>query len=204
MTDSDLQRDYQRAVELRVSDERMRCPTPEAIEVLVVGSGSEAVRLTTLDHVMACAQCRREFELLRAIRAAGSPRRAISPRWYALAAVVLLAVALTLVNVNRNAPTMRGPGVSGDMPVTISPIGEVDVSTARRLIWRAFPNAAQYRVELVDPAGGMRASVSTVDTSWSLPQSVSIQSGETLQWTVEAILPDARRLASGVTEFRVR
>jgi hypothetical protein len=201
---SELQRNYQRAVELRASADRVRCAAPDAIEALVLGNASEQERLSTLDHVMACPQCQKEFELLRAIKAAGARRTNVSVRWYALAAVALMAVALTLISVNRNGPTIRGSDAPAVVPIALSPTGVVDVSTARRVVWRAFPNAAQYRVEVLEPSGRLRAAGSVVDTTWMLPDSVAIQSGEQLQWTVEAILPDARRVQSPVVNFRVR
>jgi hypothetical protein len=62
----------------------------------------------------------------------------------------------------------------------------------------------QYRVEVLEPSGRLRAAGSVVDTSWILPDSVAVQSGDRLQWTVEAILPDARRIQSPVVNFQVR
>lgn len=46
------------------------CPAPEAIEALVLRASAEEARLETLEHVMTCEMCRRDFELLRAIDAA--------------------------------------------------------------------------------------------------------------------------------------
>jgi hypothetical protein len=204
VNDSDLQRDYQRAVALRGSQGRSNCPRSEAIEALAAGEGAERDRLTTLDHVMACPYCQREFELLRAIHAAGAPGKVVPLRaWYAVAATALLAVALTIFTVNRDSTTMRGEDADS-VPALVSPRGAVDAATARQFAWRPFPDAAQYRFELLGSDGQLRASASVVDTTWTLADSVSIVPGETLQWTVEAILPDARRIRSPVSEFRVR
>ena len=46
-------------------------PAPEAIAALVRREGPEEARLATLDHVMSCADCRRDFDLLRAVERAG-------------------------------------------------------------------------------------------------------------------------------------
>lgn len=205
MNDSDLQRDYQRAVALRKSLDRRHCPSSEALEGLAAGVGSERDRLTTLDHTMACSYCQREFELLRAIHAAGAEPRVLSAprRWYALAAVAVLAVALTLFTVNRDASTLRGTSAD-ELPLLVSPSGALDAASSRLFVWRAFPGAAQYRIELLEPGGRLRASASVFDTSWSLPDSVVLTPGETLQWTVDAIMPDARRVQSSIGAFRVR
>lgn len=204
MNDSDLQRDYQRAVALRAAQGRRNCPRSEAIEALAACEGAERDRLTTLDHVMACPYCQREFELLRAIHAAGAPAKVVPMRaWYAIAATALLAVALTVFTVRRDSTTMRGDNTDS-VPALVSPSGVVDAATARQLVWRPFSGVAQYRVELLGSGGELRASASVVDTTWTLADSVTVVPGETLQWTVEAILPDARRIRSPVSEFRVR
>ena len=46
-------------------------PAPEVIAALVRREGPEEGRLATLDHVMSCADCRRDFDLLRAVERAG-------------------------------------------------------------------------------------------------------------------------------------
>ena len=48
------------------------CPAPEALLALVRREGPEETRLATLDHVMSCADCRSEFDLLRSIELAGA------------------------------------------------------------------------------------------------------------------------------------
>jgi hypothetical protein len=205
VTDSELQRDYQQAIALRASTSRAQCPPTPAIEALAAGEGQEKERLTTLDHVMACPHCQREFELLRAIHAAGKPRAVtMQPRWYALAAVLLLAVALSLFTVRRDGPVLRGPVGTDSLPVPVAPVGDVAAANARLFVWRPFAGAAQYRIEILGSGGALVASASLVDTTWAVADSVALQVGEALQWTVEAVMPDARRLQSPITAFRVR
>ena len=60
------------AVHLRRDADRVEasvCPSPEALLALVRREGAEADRLAVLDHVMSCAHCRAEFDLLRAVLA---------------------------------------------------------------------------------------------------------------------------------------
>ena len=72
MTDARLQELYERALAAREGNARERCASPEAILSLVRQEGSEDTRLETLDHVMSCEACSREFELLRSIELAGA------------------------------------------------------------------------------------------------------------------------------------
>src|ERR671932_1785391 len=111
MSEERLRELYARALEAREPAGREQCPPPEALLALARREGPEAERLETLDHVMACVRCRSEFDLLRAIDAAGagegqaraavrSPARAFARRRWttfvplALAATLVLAVAL--------------------------------------------------------------------------------------------------------------
>jgi hypothetical protein len=205
VTDSELQRDYQQAIALRTAASRAQCPPAAAIEALAAGEGKERDRLTTLDHVMACAHCQREFELLRAIHTAGAPRQAaIQPRWYALAAALLVVVALSLFTVRRDASVLRGSAGADSIPVPIAPIGDVATASVRLFVWGSFAGAAQYRIEVLDPGGALRAAASVVDTTWALTDSVALLPGDELQWTVEAVMPDARRVQSRIVAFRVR
>src|ERR671936_384188 len=111
MSEERLRELYARALEARAPADREQCPPPEALLALARREGPEAQRLETLDHVMSCARCRAEFDLLRAIEAAGAgegqarsetrsqPRAHARRRWttfvpLALAATLVLAVAL--------------------------------------------------------------------------------------------------------------
>ena len=72
MSDEGLRRSYDRILAIRLDPERVDCPAPEAIEAMVRREGAEADRLRLLDHVMGCAHCAEEFELLRSVhRASG-------------------------------------------------------------------------------------------------------------------------------------
>lgn len=62
---------YARAVQRRSDPGRADCPGPDALLALVEHQGTEVERLATLDHVMGCVACARDFELLRAVRQTG-------------------------------------------------------------------------------------------------------------------------------------
>ncbi len=207
VNDSDLRSDYQRALEHRRGPDRHACPSVEAIEALVEGSGAESQRLATLDHVMSCAACQREFELLRAIGAAGRPRRtALQPRTYALAAAVVLVVGASIFYAlgRQSEPLLRGEPSAIAAPVPLTPRGDVEVAAARRFTWRPIPNATRYLVELVAPGGAVRALGTVTDTVWQLPDSVQLDRGEELEWWVRAEFPDGRQMRSSLTRVRLR
>ena len=67
MTDQQLREVYSQLLSRRRLESREGCPSLEAIDALVARAGPESDRLATMDHVMACPDCRGEFEQLRAL-----------------------------------------------------------------------------------------------------------------------------------------
>ncbi len=207
MSDAGVRSAYQRAIQQRLSADRQTCPPVEAIEALTGRTGEESVRLATLDHVMACHACQREFELLRAIHGAGrSARPAIAPRWYAMAAAAVLVVGASIYFGVRqdSGPLMRGDSAAAGSPALIAPRGYVDPAATRPFVWGSVPNATRYRVELLEPGGRVRAAAALTDTVWQLPDSVQLRSGEELDWWVRAELPGGREERSAFARLRVR
>jgi len=183
MTDAELRELYVRSLTSRSRDE---CPAPEALEALVARTGGEESRLATLDHVMSCAPCKQEFELLRAIHAAdrvnaaaARPRRSMTP-WLAAAAVVIAAGALTVAQLQRpNANPVRGSSPSADITL----VGPVNTS----LVWHTVPDAVRYDVEIVDANGVTIFHARVADTTAAMPATLPAGS---LSWWVRATLRD--------------
>ena len=71
LEDKELRGLYDRMVEARAAGGRASCVSPERMLAVVRRAGSEEDRLSTLDHVMSCGECTREFELVRAIEEVG-------------------------------------------------------------------------------------------------------------------------------------
>jgi len=169
--------------------------------------GDEARRLQALDHVMGCAACHREFELLRALEAAGdgsrepatvrSIGRRIMP--LALAASVVLAIGVGLVMRNRESDTTRG---GGSALVLLTPAAEVAPAQPVTFSWRPFPGAQRYRLELLDRNGAAMFSQLTPDTSLTLPPEL-LQPGSSYRWWVRDATPGSN-VASSLRALRIR
>lgn len=175
-------------------------PSPEAIAALARREGSEQSRLATLDHVMSCADCRRELDLLRSIeqaaRSAGSAARPPSRRtWFipvALAASLLLAVGVGRRLLRQDVETTRGGG--GD--VVLTQPGATAVAGAPLVFaWHPVAAANRYELELLDANGGVAASAVTRDTTAS-PSAASRLSPGHYRWWVRVTTADARALRS--------
>ena len=212
MTDDELRDAYARAMAARTSTTRTGCPRPDALVALVRREGPEATRLETLDHTMACAACRQEFELLRAIdagesRASGPavlPLRWQRPLALAIAASLVLAVGLGPARgwlTGRDVDTMR----SADMGVValLPEAGATIASDSIDFTWRRVNDATRYHVELLTADGDVRLGAITVDTTIALAIPADLAPGA-YRWWVRAELPggEQRSAARGLTVRR--
>ena len=189
---------YQALLRAREAGNREGCPTPDELRALVQRQGDESARLARLDHVMRCAACLPEFELLRAAASAGSPTR-VSWRPIALAASLLLAVGLGFAL--RRSPASEAPVERGSDrgPRLASPMGRVRAADATRLVWHPVPSALSYDVEVTTPSGDVRLTATTTDTVHALAMPVA---GEELRWWVRARLADGEQ-ASEVARITI-
>lgn len=196
MNDARLQELYQRAIRARAEPARSSCPSPERVRELVAREGSEASRLETLDHVMACHACQREFELLRAIAAAG-PDDHPARRWgglrsLALAASLLIVVAGAAFTVRARshrgaADVMRGGGAQ----VMLIPS---DPAAPLVLRWHAVPGAVAYVMEALSDSGTVLAQDTTRDTTATISDAVRRTAGAL--WWVRARRADGSEARS--------
>jgi hypothetical protein len=199
MSDDRLRHAYQAMLRQRQPGARDDCPSPDELRALVERTDAEPARLARLNHVMGCAACRDEFELLRSAAASVGVRR---PWWRgaALAATVLLSVALG-VSLARPRPVATGPERGGGpQPRLIAPRGQVDEAGAGRFMWSAVPGAFRYDVEVLTPEGKVLLATSTPDTSMAAP---AFERGLALRWWVRARLADGE-LSSDVVPFTLR
>ena len=201
MTDDELREAYQHAVAARGAGRRPAdCPPPDALESLVRRDGPESARLRTLDHVMTCAACRSEFELLRSIEAArrrdapASPALEWSRRGWrrplalALAASVMFAIVLgpgRSVWSDWRSDTVRGETRAIAL---VAPSGGATVADSVRFVWRPADGAGSYVLELMTADGTIRHSVTTRDTAIVVNEVTSLEPGD-YRWWVRTAMP---------------
>lgn len=199
MNDDQLRQLYARATSARTSTHRSACPTPEALEALARREGSEQQRLETLDHVMACPDCREEFELFRAIEHTRRADTNVStgrrhwrrPMMFTVGAALAAGVALVAVlgpwssrQGKREPEVMRGgaAGVELAAPASDATVSQGGIT----FIWRSVPDARRYTLEVLTPAGTVRARRETTDTTAAIP-AAELGAGD-LRWSVRAQL----------------
>lgn len=206
MSDERLRELYTAALAGRPTDRTH--PAPEALAALARREGPEADRLATLDHVMSCADCRRDFDLLRTVERAGAQagvagRGATRRGWLmpaALAASLLLAVGLGRQLLRQPDDTTRG-GSAGGL-VLVQPGAELPAGQTVTFAWRPVAGANRYELELLDSSGAVAASAATADTSASPGAARALPPGE-YRWWVRALLVDSRTIRSPLRTLRL-
>jgi hypothetical protein len=210
VSDQRLRELYATAVRRRATGTGVQHPAPEAIAALVRREGDEETRLATLDHVMSCADCKRDFDLLRAVERAGmesgaAGHRAMARRsWLmpaALAASLLLAVGLGRILVTPGDDTTRGGGDSSITLVQPGPAASAGDSLV--FVWRPVPGASRYELELLDAGGNVVASAETGDTAAAPAAVRALPPGE-YRWWVRVTTSDARSLRSTLRPLVLR
>jgi hypothetical protein len=171
---------------------------PEAFVAIVERSGSEASRLQLLDHIMACASCRRELDLVRAsLVAAGVPRQTT---WFRSPSVGLVALAATLLVVAgvrlymASSDPEAGPRLRGGSGVSTHAVRWLP-NVGAGLAWSPAAGAESYRVELVDEAGVAVVDTTMRDTTLMVADSV-VRDRRGLTWSVTATLGDGSTVTS--------
>ncbi len=207
MTEEELRQLYRRGLQDRALDARARCVSPEAIQALVERTGSEAERLRTLDHVMACPACVAEFELLRSVTSAAAQRRG----WFglpgrALAAAASVALLLAGGLVWHQYRRTENEVMRGEMEqlTLLWPAGPVLARGPVTLVWRPAVGARRYAVTLFDATGRVVLARRTTDTTFTLPSTLPHSPGGEYRWSARAELADGTQLGSPILRFTVR
>ena len=218
LTDVRLRELYERALLERGTAERAGCVSPEAIYALVRREGTEQRRLETLDHVMACAACSREFELLRSIERAGEQTGAVgtpAPRswatrgWRQVAPFALAASVLVVAGVGVWQKVVRqdGPEVergTSDAVTLLVPLADAVASAPVSFAWRAVPGARRYELEVLDAGGTPVYALTTGDTVVTLADVGRLRAGAEYHWWVRVTDEAGSQRTSPMRRLRAR
>jgi anti-sigma factor RsiW len=89
--------------------------------------------------------------------------------------------------------------------LALEPVGVVVSAEEETLLfrWRAVPDAALYRLRVLDALGSAVAKVETAGPDLSLPWRDVLQRGSRYFWEVEIVFPDGTRYRSEMQEFTI-
>ena len=209
MDDGRLRDAYAELIAARAPVDRGACAAPEALLALVEREGDEAVRLATLDHVMGCARCREELDLLRAAAAASAQaagasssdpsgrRRRSEPRWptrpLAIAAGIILVIGVGVITRRGDDGASRLRGGDSSLAL-LAPERASDGGMLLR--WRSIGGAPRYRVEVYTPSGTTVAEGIVTDTTFVVGPASLGGRPDTLTWMVTALRADGGEVRS--------
>lgn len=205
MTEEELQRAYQRAT----AHARLGAhPAPERIADLVQGKAREPDRLELLDHVMQCAQCRSELDLLRTAsegaRAADTAR--FPMRWTMFAAAAVLLIGVTAIALLQTRPAATADVYRGRRPAMalVQPSAGETVGQPVHLAWHGITEARNYHVELLSARGDMIAAWNTSDSTLAIPDSIRLDASQSYDVWIRATLADRTEVSSPIVRFSVK
>jgi len=203
MNDEELRDEYRKTVPPRGA--HGACPDLERLTELVERTGTEDRRLQTLDHVMTCVGCRKEFDLLNAIVAGRPAARRYSARPLALAAslAALIGAGSLWVTIGNGpqADVVRGGRATVELT---SPVRAAAAPRPVVFTWRPVDGEPNYAFEVIGPEGDATFTGTTRDTSFVLPATVVLSPELEYRWWVRALMSDGAELTSPVQTFRVR
>ena len=176
------------------------------------GAMPDAERKSVEAHLASCDACRMEVtasqEAVSTAPRTGARSR-IPVRWiglFAAAAVMVVAVS-TLSRTTSSGYSERGtatgfPGVQRVVAI-VSPTDNSALGSDRRLVWRSEGSGATYRITIGDDSGQPLHSASLPDTTFAIPESLSLVSGRKYFWYVDAITSEGTTATSGLNSFTI-
>ena len=174
------------------------------VDGALTSSDNERVRA----HLAECDECRAEVMAVhRLVRTQPLQRRSriLIPTALAAAAVAFVLIARFQGSESSTRPDIvRSDSVSADADAVVR-IGVVEPhdgdtvpATRARFGWRALTADATYRFTLTDQSGRTVWTTSAPDTLVMLPSEITLQSGSSYFWYVDALRSDGRSATSGV------
>ena len=203
---------YAQRVASRAGGEAGDHATPEAILAVVLREGPETERLATLEHVMSCAACHREYEYLTAVNEAGleagssavAPQRRVwsSRTVMALAASLVMAIGAGLLvrSVIQSGPE-RVRGTDGDIAL-VAPGASVAAGGPIAFAWRPVAGVSRYVLEVQRPDGSIAFADTTADTVAAVEPD-RLGPGAAYRWWVREVTDGAEPRSSAFRELRI-
>ena len=163
-------------------------------------------------HLAGCRPCRREVTSARRLLES----RPLWGRWpIVVPAAAAAALALAILGQGVLSPRgeeeiLRGVGEATEAEAVpsiqvLSPIDKDTVAGhATLFIWAARPGRPLYRLTLTDGNGHALWVRDAIDTALVLPDSVTLASGRTYFWYVDALDAAGRSLTTGTQRFSVQ
>jgi len=183
------------------------CVSPDALLALLQRDGPESERLATLEHVMSCADCHREYEWLAAVgqaatEAGGRPARQAlwrrAPLALAASLVAAVAAGLLVRSQMRGGESVRGE--TGEIALAVPQAGAGSTNSPV-FAWHPVPAASAYVLEIQGATHRVIRSDTTADTTLTLAS--PLPAGE-YRWWVREVTDGTEPRSSAFRALQVR
>lgn len=215
-----LRKAYRDAVEKQKPVTRDACPTADELAELAELAERDAIDegsllIARVEHVMSCASCRPEYELLRATNAASRQNNPIeteappvAPRRLPYRKVGIAAALLIAAGIGGNMWEQYQSRVvrTTDSSNVVLIFPKSETTGGASFAWGRVEGAASYHIEVLDTTGAVVVQETTSDTTFSLVASDSarVASLNTFDWIVTARRIDGNERSSPLTRVRIR
>jgi hypothetical protein len=189
------------------------CPTPQAILALVRREGGEHERIATLEHVMSCATCHREYQWLQAVdeatvEAGGEPAGGARLAWWRGAPLALAASIVAVVGVAGVLSSVLWKGadrVRGTVSeiALVAPGATANADAPITFAWRPLPKASRYVLEVQREDGAVALTDTTADTVLTVAPSAALLPDSTSRWWVRDASDAAEPRSSPLRTLRL-
>ncbi|MFL5493089.1 MAG: hypothetical protein ACJ8DC_01775, partial [Gemmatimonadales bacterium] len=171
-------------------------------------------RLATLEHVMSCAACHREFQWLRAVdegavEAGGEPAAVIRPAWWLRAAPLALAASLVVVAgtalvfsslLRTGADRVRGTVSEIKL---VAPGATANANRPIAFSWHPLPKASRYVLEVQHEDGTVALADTTADTVLTVAPTAALLPDSTYRWWVREASDAAEPRSSALRTLKL-
>jgi hypothetical protein len=205
-----LQQLYTRRLSERDAERTDAHASAERIVSLIRREGTEEERLATVEHVMSCAGCHRDYEWLKSVDQAATETwrgvEAALPLWrrlpLALAATVLVALGagLLLARLRTGGETVRGDG--GEIAL-VAPEDTAAGLGVLTFIWRPLPEASGYVLEVQRDGGAVAFTDTTSDTLLAIADPEAMLPPADYHWWVRELTAGAEPRSSAYRDLRL-
>lgn len=159
------------------------------------------------DHLADCNECREELKEVGGVLNRSRRRRRLwtwSPVGLAAAAAVSLLL-FSSVPSEPAGPILRdAPGGGIQVFEAVSPVpGDLLDAANVEFIWRTYPDAATYRINVTTLAGETVFSRTLVDTAITLPGDIQLNASTAYLWFVDGILETGETITTEVNRFQL-
>lgn len=205
-----LQQLYTRRLSERDAERTDAHASAERIVSLIRREGSEEERLATVEHVMSCAGCHRDYEWLKSVDQAATetwrgveaarPLRRRLPLALAATVLVALGAGLLLARLRTGGETVRGDG--GEIAL-VAPGDTAAGLGVLTFIWRPLPMASGYVLEVQRDGGAVAFTDTTSDTLLAIADPEAMLPPADYRWWVRELTAGAEPRSSAYRDLRL-